>query len=308
MRRRISFLLGTALLVAACAPAPEGPASPIAMEQFPDAPALDASSARQAVVDFVDAYAASPTEGVGALAQLVVGPQLASWVRWLNVQHQEFTGSIDAVADVRDVEFIGSIEARRAMGAQVGLSASVTFLFEPLDDEAFERSRILDGPVTLLQAERGSYRIIDLQRDGVPMSAGIELFRDETRREGSVEITLDSLFMFPPNWQFNVVVRNSGPDPLVLNPDLVGLYVDGAGGFERLEPVLTASLATVAPGMEAEGILAFPLQDSANGRVLTLAYGGGRHVVQFDFPLDELVNVVPPPPPTSAGSGQDVTA
>jgi hypothetical protein len=176
-----------------------------------------------------------------------------------------------------------------------------------LDDEAFERSRILDGPVTLLQTERGSYRIIDLQRDGVPMSAGIELFRDETRSEGSVEITLDSLFMFPPNWQFNVVVRNSGPDPLVLNPDLVGLYVDGAGGFERLEPVLTASLATVAPGMEAEGILAFPLQDSANGRVLTLAYGGGRHVVQFDFPLDELVNVVPPPPPTSAGSGSDVT-
>ena len=307
MHRRILFLLGSLLVLVACGPDPQGPQAPIAMEQVVEAPALDASAARQAVVDFVDAYAASPTEGVGALAQLVVGPELGSWVRWLNVQHREFGGSIDAVADVRDVEFIGSVDARRAMGAQVGLSASVTFLFEPLDEEAFERARILDGLVTLLQTEKGSYRVIDLQRDGVPMSAGIELFREETRSEGAAEATLDSLFMFPPNWQFNVVVRNSGGTPLILEPDLVGLYVEGAAGFERLEPVITGSLALVPPGMDAEGILAFPLQDSAQGRVLTLAYLSGRKLVQFDFPLDELVNVVPPPPPTTVDSELDVT-
>jgi hypothetical protein len=307
MHRRILFLLGSLLVLVACGPDPQGPQAPIAMEQVVEAPALDASAARQAVVDFVDAYAASPTEGVGALAQLVVGPELGSWVRWLNVQHREFGGSIDAVADVRDVEFIGSVDARRAMGAQVGLSASVTFLFEPLDEEAFERARILDGLVTLLQTEKGSYRVIDLQRDGVPMSAGIELFREETRSEGAAEATLDSLFMFPPNWQFNVVVRNSGGTPLILEPDLVGLYVEGAAGFERLEPVITGSLALVPPGMDAEGILAFPLQDSAQGRVLTLAYLSGRDLVQFEFPLDELVNVVPPPPPTTVDSELDVT-
>lgn len=307
MRRRILFLLATVTVLVACGPDPEGPQAPIAMEQVVEAPALDASAARQAVVDFVDAYAASPTEGVGALAQLVVGAELGSWVRWLNVQHREFGGSIDAVADVRDVEFIGSVDARRATGAQVGLSASVTFLFEPLDEEAFERARILDGLVTLLQTDKGAYRVIDLQRDGVPMSAGIELFREEIRTEGAAEATLDSLFMFPPNWQFNVVVRNSGRSPLILEPELAGLYVDGTEGFERLEPVITGSLALVPPGMEAEGILAFPLQDSAEGRVLTLAYRSGRDLVQFDFPLDELVNVVPPPPPTTAGSEQDVT-
>jgi hypothetical protein len=277
------------------------------MEQVVEAPALDASAARQAVVDFVDAYAASPTEGVGALAQLVVGPELGSWVRWLNVQHREFGGSIDAVADVRDVEFIASVDARRAIGAQVGLSASVTFLFEPTDEEAFERARILDGLVTLLQTEKGAYRVIDLQRDGIPMSAGIELFREETRSEGDADATLDSLFMFPPNWQFNVVVRNSGRSPLILDPDLVGLYVEGPDGFERLDPVITGSLALVPPGMAAEGILAFPLQDSAQDRVLTLGYRSGRNLLQFDFPLDELVNVVPPPPPTTVGAEQDVT-
>ncbi|MEX0743877.1 MAG: hypothetical protein WD248_05900 [Actinomycetota bacterium] len=307
MRRRILFLLGIFVLVA-CGPDPQGPQSPIAMEQVAEAPALDASAARQAVVDFVDAYAASPTEGVGALAQLVVGAELGSWVRWLNVQHREFGGSIDAFADVRDVEFIASVDARREMGAQVGLSASVTFLFEPIDEEAFERARILDGLVTLLQTEKGAYRVIDLQRDGVPMSAGIELFREETRSEGDADATLDSLFMFPPNWQFNILIRNSGRGPLILEPDLAGLYVEGMDGFERLEPVITGSLALVLPGMEAEGILAFPLQDSASGRVLTLAYRSGRDLLQFDFPLDELVNVVPPPPPTIAGSEQDATA
>ena len=308
MRRRFLFFLATVTVLVACGPDPEGPQAPIAMEQVVEAPALDASAARQAVVDFVDAYAASPNEGVGPLAQLVVGPELGSWVRWLNVQHREFGGSIDAVADVRDVEFIGSVNARRAMSAQVGLSASVTFLFEPLDEEAFERARILDGLVTLLQTEKGSYRVIDLQRDGVPMSTGIELFREETRSEGAAEATLDSLFMFPPNWQFNVVVGNSGGTPLILEPDLVGLYVEGAVGFERLDPVITGSLTLVPPGMDAEGILAFPLQDSAQGRVLTLAYLSGRKLVQFDFPLDELVNVVPPPPPTTVDSEQEVTS
>lgn len=310
MHRRILFLLGTLFVLVACGPDPQGPQSPIAMEQVAEAPALDASAARQAVVDFIDAYAASPTEGVGALAQLVVGPELASWVRWLNVQHRQFidsTGSIDAVADVRDVEFIASIEGPRATGAQVGLSASVTFLFEPTDEDPFERARILDGLVALVQTEKGAYRVIDLQRDGVPMSAGIELFREETRSERNVEVTLDSLFMFPPNWQFNILVRNSSREPLILDPDLVGLYVGGAAGFERLEPTIPGSLAVVPPGMEAEGILAFPLQDSASGRVLTLTYRSGRDLLQFDFPLDELVNVVPPPPPTTAGSEQDVT-
>jgi hypothetical protein len=305
MRRHTLFVVG-ALVLVACGPDPQGPQAPIAMEQVVDAPALDASAARQTVVDFIDAYAASPTEGVGALAQLVAGPELGAWVRWLDVQHREFGGSIHAVADVRDVEFIGSIDAGPARRAQVGLSASVTFLFEPTEAENFELSRILDGLV-LLRTDGGAYRVMDLQRDGVPMTAGIELFREETRSEGNVDVTLDSLFMFPPNWQFNVVVRNSGPDPLILDPDLVGLYVGGAGGFERVEPVLTRSLALVPPGTQAEGILAFRAQESATDRVLSLAYGSGRDLLRFDFPLDQLVTVVPPPPPTAAEPEPDVT-
>lgn len=307
--RRASFLLFP-LVLAACAVHPGGPAAPIAMEQVSEAPALDASAARQAVVDFVSAYAASPTEGVGALSQVVAGPELVSWVRWLDVQHREFVGTIRAAADVRDVEFVGAIEARRATGAQVGLSASVLFSFTPEDDDAFERARILDGSVALIRTEIGTYRVIDLQRDGVRMSEGIQLFRDESRSEGGVDVVLDSLFMFPPNWQFNVLISNPGPEPLFLDTEAAGLYIAATGGFERFEPVITGSLTVVSPGADVAGILAFPLQSTATGSVLTLAYREGRgrgDVLRFDFPLDDLVNVVPPPPPTAEEPAADVT-
>jgi len=306
--RRASFLL-ISIVLAACAAQPDGPAAPIAMEQVTEAPALDASAARQAVVDFVRAYAASPTEGVGALSQMVAGPELASWVRWLDVQHREFVGTIRAEADVRDVEFVGAIDAQRATGAQVGLSASVLFSFTPENAEAFELGRILDGSVALIRTEVGTYKVIDLQRDGVRMSEGIQLFRGESRSESGVDVVLDSLFMFPPNWQFNILISNPGPEPLFLDPETVGLYVAVTDGFERLEPVLTGSLTVVPPGTDVAGILAFPLQSTATGRVLTLGYreGRGRDVLRFDFPLDDLVNVVPPPPPTVEEPVADVT-
>jgi hypothetical protein len=306
--RRASFLV-IPIVLAACAAQPDGPAAPIAMEQVAEAPALDASAARQAVVEFVRAYADSPTEGIGALSRRVAGPELASWVRWLDVQHREFVGTIRAEADVRDVEFVGSIDAQRATGAQVGLSASVLFSFTPENAEPFELGRILDGSVALIRTEVGTYKVIDLQRDGVRMSEGIQLFRGESRTDGGVDVVLDSLFMFPPNWQFNILISNPGPETLFLDPETIGLYVAVTDGFERLEPVLTGSLTVVPPGTDVAGILAFPLQSAAAGRVLTLGYrqGRGNGVLRFDFPLDDLVNVVPPPPPTVEEPVADVT-
>jgi hypothetical protein len=304
-------LFAVALLLAACAARPGGPTSPIALEQVGDAPALEASAARRAVVEFVSAYAASPTEGVGALAQTVAGRELASWVRWLDVQHREFAGSIEAAADVRDVEFVGAIEEDETRVAQVALSASVVFAFDPDNDDAFERARILDGAVALVRSDVATYKVFDVQRDGVRMSEGIQLFREEVRSESDVEVVLDSLFMFPPNWQFNVVIRNATPEPLFLDEDVVGLYVEEGDGFERIEPALTGSVIVIPPAAEVEGILAFPVQPTASGRVLTLGYrvgrGGAGNDLVFDFPLEEIVTAVPPPPPTEEETVEDVT-
>jgi hypothetical protein len=302
--RALSFLL----LLGSCAPEPDGPVAPIAPEQIAVAPALDASAARQAVVDFVSAYAASPTEGVGALANAVAGTELLSWVRWLDVQHREFSGGIRGGADILDVEFIRAIDARRPL-AQVGLSAAVTFEFDPEGADAFERRRNLYGSVTLIQTETGVYKVVDLSRDGVPMSDGIQIFEDETRSKGGVSVTLDSLFMFPPNWQFNVVVRNTTEEVLLLDPEASGLFVEGTDGVERMAGVVTGSLAAVPPGGLVDGILAYPLQEAGEGRMVSLVYLAGRETIGFDFPLDGLVTVVPPPPlAPDEGSAKDVTA
>ena len=297
MRARAALVVVTALALAACAREPVGPAAPIAPSQLAPGPALDASAARQTVVEFVEAYRASPDQGIGPLQDLVVGPDLASWVTWLDVQHREFDGTIRSHADVRDVEFIGALATPRALLASVGLSASVDFRFEPSGDDPIDLVRVLDGPVTLIRSSAGTYQVQDLLRNGVPMSDSIELFRTQERTAGDVSVRLDSLFMFPPNWQFNVVVRNLGPDDVVLDPDGAALFVDRGDGFERIQGVITSSLDVVPTGEAVDGLMVFPAQRSADGRVLSLVYGVGPNALRFEFPLEDLVSVVPPPPP-----------
>jgi hypothetical protein len=131
----------------------------------------------------------------------------------------------------------------------------------------------------------------------VPMSDSIEVFRNHERAAGGVSVRLDSLFMFPPNWQFNVVVRNLGSHDVVLDPDGAALFVDRGDGFERIQGVITSSLDVVPAGEAVDGLMVFPAQRSADGRVLSLVYGVGPNALRFEFPLEDLVSVVPPPPP-----------
>jgi hypothetical protein len=300
MRVRAAFVLLWSILFAACTNEPVGPAAPIAPAQLTPTPALDASAARETVIEFVEAYRDSPTDGIDPLMALVAGPDLASWARWLNVQNTEFDGTIQGAADVRDVEFVGALSTPRASGASVGLSASVAFRFSPNGDKPFEFVRILDGPVTLIRTSPGSYRVVDLVRDGVPMSDSIQPFRNQTRTDRGVTVKMDSLFMFMPNWQFNVVVENHGAHDLQLAEDGAALFVDRGDGFDRVggQPRLTSSLVTIPAGQTVEGLVAFRAQQSADGLVFSLTYGQGKDAMSFEFPLGDLVTEVPPPPPT----------
>jgi hypothetical protein len=295
--RRVAGMTCLLIVLGGCASEPQGPAAPLAAQQMGPGAALDAAAARQAVAEFVEAYAASPTEGSAALQRLVAGRELVSWTRWLDVQHREFPGTIDAAADVRDIRFVTALEAEQARGAQVGLSALVTFAYAPEDDEPFELARVLDGLVTLLRLDNGDYLVLDLVRDGVPMSSGIEVFRGQSQRRRGLEIELDSLFMFAPSWQFNVIIRNTGTEPVMIDPEAAGLYVPGAAGAERLEGTISPSLAVIPPGAEVTGILGYEQQESADERVLTLVFGTDAGAERFDFPLQGLVTVVPPPAP-----------
>jgi hypothetical protein len=233
---------------------------------------------------------------------LLAGPDLTSWAKWLGVQNSEFDGTIQGASDVRDVEFVGAVTTPRASGASVGLSASVAFRFSPNGDKPFDFVRILDGPVTLVRTSPASYRVLDLVRDGVPMSDSIQLFRNQTRSDGGVTVTMDSLFMFIPNWQFNVVVENATSHDVQLAEDGAALFVDRGDGFDRVggQPRITSSLLTIPAGQTVEGLVAFRAQPSADGRVFSLTYGRGGGALSFEFPLGDLVRQVPPPPPSGA--------
>ncbi|HLA93499.1 MAG TPA: hypothetical protein VJO36_08195, partial [Actinomycetota bacterium] len=72
---------------------------------------------------------------------------------------------------------------------------------------------------------------------------------------------------------------------------------DSDEGFERLNGAITSSLGVVPAGGTVDGLMVFPAQETAQGRVLSLVYGTGKDALRFEFPLDDLVAVVPPPPP-----------
>jgi hypothetical protein len=298
MRRAAMLLLLLAVLVA-CTRQAEGPAAPIAAEQVTPGPALDAGAARQTVIEFLDAYASASSDGGAALADLVASEELRAWVHWFGVQDAQFPGTITGEPDLRGVAFLGSVPTDRVLGAQLDVGATITFSFEPTDGDPFERTRILDGPFTLASGSPGDWRVVDLTRDGIPMSDGIQLLRGEERTDHAITVKLDSLFMFAPNWQFNVVVENRSGKAIDLDPSTSALFVERAGGFEQLDGVTGPSLIVVPAGSSVEGLMSFPLQDSADGRVLVLSYRQGGRDYRFDFPLQGIVTVVPPPPPTS---------
>ena len=297
--RRAAIGVLIPLLLAACTAEGEGPAAPIAAEQVTPGPALDAGTARQTAIDFLDAYAGAPSDHGKALWRLVAGDELRTWVTWLAVQDAQFPGLVTGEPDLRGVAFLGTAPARRADGAQVDLGASVTFTYRPIDGDPFERTRILDGPVTLASVSPGGWRVVDVTRDGVPMSDGIQLFRREERSEAGIVVTLDSLFMFAPNWQFNVIVQNGSDTPIELVPEATGLFVEKAGTFEPVEGVTSPSMEEIDANAGTPGLMSFPQQDSADGRVLVVTYRQDGEDHRFDFPLQDIVTVVPPPPPTA---------
>jgi hypothetical protein len=305
--RRLVFSSLVLLAATSCSPSLEGASQPLAQEQVGAGLGLDVASARRTALDFVNAYAHTTEDDGARLSALVVGPKLTAWVHWMTVQNQQFDGPISGIGDVRSVAFIDSFLVRNAIGGQVNLGASVTFTYEPADGQAFDRTRIMDGPVTLLRTGTAEWRVVDATRDGQSMDDGIQLFHDVSMASHGVTVSLHSLFMFTPAWQFNVTVVNRTGGLIRFEPDRLGLFVRRQGApAQRMEGVYTEALDALPSGFDAEGLVGFPQQDEAKGRTLSLAYrlAGGRHVT-FAFPLGEVVTQVPPtssepsPAPTS---------
>jgi hypothetical protein len=299
--RRAAVVLVFALTASSCAASLAGPGQPVALEQLGGPLGLDVAAARQTVLAFLDAYANAPSDGVAPLRSLVTGPDLRSWVRWLGVQNREFDGTIDGRVELRSAAFVTSIPLKHTIGAQIDLAGSVAFRFAPAGAPAFDRTRILDGPVTLLRTGLGEWKIVDVTRDGMSMDAGITRFDGQTHRLAGVSVRLDSVFRFVPNWQFNVVVTNHSSARIGLDPAATALVVRTTAGAQAVTTVPSTSLATIAPGATVDGLIAVPYQDTARGSVLTLPFvSTDRKIRHFAFALTGLI---PPLPGPSTGGG-----
>jgi hypothetical protein len=306
MRRLAMF--GLVLLAAtSCSPPLEGASQPLAQEQVGAGLGLDVASARRTALDFVNAYAHATEDDGARLSALVVGPKLTAWVHWMTVQNQQFDGTISGSAEVRSVAFVDSFLVENAVGSRVNLGASVTLTYDPAAGETFDRTRIMDGPVTLLRTGTAEWRVVDATRDGQSMDDGIQLFRELSMASHGVTVSLHSLFMFTPSWQFNVTVVNHTGGLIRFEPEGLALLVRRQGAPpQRTRGVYTQALVALPSGFDAEGLVGFPQQEEARGRTLSLAYrlAGGRHVT-FSFPLGDVVTQVPP---TSSGPSPSPTS
>jgi hypothetical protein len=306
MRRLAVF--GLVLLAAtSCSPSLEGASQPLAQEQVGAGLGLDVASARRTALDFVNAYAHATEDDGAKLSTLVVGPKLAAWVHWMTVQNQQFDGTISGTADVRSVAFVESFLVENAVGGRVNLGASVTLTYDPAAGETFVRTRIMDGPVTLLRTGTAEWRVVDATRDGQSMVDGIQLFRDLSMASHGVRVSLHSLFMFTPSWQFNVTVANRTGGLIRFEPQGLALLVRRQGAPpQRTRGVYTQALVALPSGFHSEALVGFPQQEEARGRTLSLTYrlAGGRRVT-FAFPLGDVGTQVPP---TSSGPSPSPTS
>jgi hypothetical protein len=87
-----------------------------------------------------------------------------------------------------------------------------------------------------------------------------------------------------------------------------GLFVErGGGAFDRIDGVPSPALARIPAGTGVQTLISFPLQDSADGLVLVMTFLRGERPYRFDFPLEDLVTVVPPAPPIAGVDGGRTT-
>lgn len=298
MRRSRSVLaaamLTAILLAGACSSAPGRPAAPNAMEQVLPAAALDVAAIRSTALAFVRAYADTASDQGLALSRLVVGPTLSEWTRWLAVQNGQFDGTIAGDAQIEDATFVAIASTERYDAAQVLLRASVTFRYRPFGAEPFERTRVLDGPMTLVRTGLEDWRVIDLTRDGLALSDGVRDLGDERVTADGLTVELHSAFLFTAGWQFNVTVENATGGPARL--DGVTLTT-GAG---RVDGVATGPLLSIPRATGAIGILAFAAGDDLTEPFLELRFATDQGPVVLRVDLAATIGDLPGASPTPA--------
>ena len=284
-----------AALLAGCGGGPSRPTAPHALEQVLPAASLDVAAVRSTAFSFVQAYADTASDEGLALSRLVMGSSLSEWVRWLAVQNGQFAGVIRSRVSTVEVRGLQVASTERYDMAQVLLTASVTFQYEPFGAAPFERTRVLDGPLTLVRTGVDEWRVLDVTRDGLAISEGVRDLGDDRVTAGDVTVELHSAFLFEAGWQFNVTVENATGGAIRID----GVTLITATGAS--DGVATGPLLSIPRGSGAIGILAFPAGTDLTRPVLEVRYAtADGTIVTVRARLAATIGAVPGASPTPA--------
>jgi hypothetical protein len=186
---------------------------------------------------------------------------------------------------------------------QVEVRATLTTNLTPDTGKATSITRVLDGPVQLFHDGPGSWLVLNLTRDGVPLSLEFQAFAPPPTFEvgPSFTVTLGS-FVSVPEWQFGIGADlRSGP-PVTLEPSDAAL-VDADGDVVARASVVTRSIATIAPGRSVEGLVTFRPQPTIEGLTLRLTFHARPRVAPLEVALEGLIDPDHiPPASTPSGS------
>src|SRR6266487_3178831 len=129
------------------------------------AAAITLLSVRQAVANFLQGYAQSQRDDAKLLQQSVSGPRLEEWARWIKVQNDNRTGTVDGRTVIRNIEVLG---AQGTAGNQylMQVDATVRFTVGGQGAKPTTMSRQFLGQALVAPRSDGGWGVADIIRDG----------------------------------------------------------------------------------------------------------------------------------------------
>lgn len=243
--------MGLALVLAACTTATDP------MPRAPRGPTFqDRVEVERAVETFLDGFARGG-EDPDVLLASVSGDRLRDWARWINRYRPE-----------REAVRAGRVEIEslrvETITDSVAIAVVDAIVHQPArDDEGTRRivARSFNGPVELRRDASG-WRVVDIVRDGAPMSYAIGIFDEPaSAEEAGVRVEVASVYRFRSGTVATIRIENGTPRPLRI--DRPHSLIQAAGRWVGAIGVAGDLEAPIPPGTAIAGSLAYhpiPLQ------------------------------------------------
>jgi hypothetical protein len=297
MRR---FLIATPLLFAlsACASGTTAAVDPIPLSALPPVAGVQLVGARQALVDFLNAYANAANDDGRSLEQLVTGgpPELRDWVTWLIVQNRSNPGELTGTARIDGIRFQNFVSILgKIPGATFSLDATVTLSYRPPNAAPVIVTHDFSGDATVFQRSPGDWGVYDVTRDGRSMDSAIFLLNGLSVAGHDLDVHIRSLWNLQPFFSFNVTVENHGTRAVSFD-DAKTVLVGATATDLTPSQSHTSGLDHIPAGKSASGTINFgPPSPTTSGVVVAFDPAKGRPV-ELSVSVNRLANAIPAPP------------